>query len=609
VLDPRNIETGLEIPTETYSDQPYVVETDDGAWLCVVTTGTGREGQSGQHIIAVRSTDQGKTWTPPVDVEPADGPEASYAVLLKAPAGTPFAGRVFCFYNHNTDNVREVIAAKSSSFPDGVCRRVDSLGHFCFKVSDDGGRSWSAERYEVPQRDFEIDRENPYAGTLKFFWNVGKAFAHQGAAYVPLHKVGSFGHGFFTRSEGVLLKSQELFSVADPAWATWETLPDGVVGLRTPSGGGPIAEEQSTVVLSDGSFYCVYRTTDGHPTYAYSRDGGHTWTEPRYKRYADGRPMKHPRAANFCWRCENGGNARFLYWFHNHGGTWYEDRNPAWLCGGIETDSPEGKVIRWSQPEIVLYDDDPYIRLSYPDLFQEAGRTYLTETQKHLARIHEVDPTLLEGLWCQFENDSIATRGLVLSLPERGKVPTGRALPAQVPMPELPAFLRRSATRDDHGTEDLRQGFSADIWLRLESLDPGQVILDNRTPTGQGFCLQTTARDTLEIVLNDGRTENRWDTDPELLQEGKLHHVVVIVDGGPKVISFVVDGMLSDGGTARQFGWGRFSPHLRGVKGAGVLRIRPVTDTCRVMSVRLYNRALRTSEAVGNYRAGMEAKP
>jgi hypothetical protein len=31
--------------------------------------------------------------------------------------------------------------------------------------------------------------------------------------------------------------------------AVWETLPDGEVGLRTPPGGGPIAEEQSTVVL------------------------------------------------------------------------------------------------------------------------------------------------------------------------------------------------------------------------------------------------------------------------------------------------------------------------------------------------------------------------
>ena len=167
-------------------------------------------------------------------------------------------------------------------------------------------------------------------------------------------------------------------------------------------------------------------------------------------------------------------------------------------------------------------------------------------------------------------------------------------------MPDLPAFLQRS-NRADHGTEDLRAGFTVDVWLYLEPLTAGQSLLDNRTPQGQGFCLQTTVRGTIEIVLNDGRTENRWDTGPGLLRANKLHHVVAIVDGGPKVISFVVDGTLNDGGAHRQFGWGRYSPHLRGVKGEDILRI-----ACSVERLRVYKRYLCTSEAIGNYRAGME---
>ena len=51
----------------------------------------------------MRSTDRGQTWDSPVDIEPADGPEASYVVLLKTPYG-----RIYALYNHNTDNVREV---------------------------------------------------------------------------------------------------------------------------------------------------------------------------------------------------------------------------------------------------------------------------------------------------------------------------------------------------------------------------------------------------------------------------------------------------------------------------------------------------------------------
>jgi hypothetical protein len=100
-------------------------------------------------------------------------------------------------------------------------------------------------------------------------------------------------------------------------------------------------------------------------------------------------------------------------------------------------------------------------------------------------------------------------------------------------------------------------------------------------------------------VLNDGRTESRWDCDPGALQEGTHHHVAVIVDGGPKVVTFVVDGALCDGGEYRQFGWGRFSPHLRDVSGAETLRVAPSLDG-ELSMVRLYGRALRTSEAIGN---------
>ncbi len=68
ITDLRHIATGREIPTESYSDQPYIVKTDDGAWLCCVTTGPGHEGAAGQHVTTLRSTDQGLTWSSPVPV-------------------------------------------------------------------------------------------------------------------------------------------------------------------------------------------------------------------------------------------------------------------------------------------------------------------------------------------------------------------------------------------------------------------------------------------------------------------------------------------------------------------------------------------------------------
>ncbi|MBN2450111.1 MAG: exo-alpha-sialidase [Lentisphaeria bacterium] len=593
IPDWRHALNGLEIPTESYSDQPYIVQTDDGAWLCVVTTGLGHEGQKGQHVVSLRSTDRGRTWTRPVDVEPADGPEASYAVLLKAPGG-----RVFVFYNHNTDRVPEVRREDG-----GVYSRVDSLGHFVFRYSDDHGCSWSPRRYDIPVRRFACDLANAYGGELCFFWNVGKAFHTNGEAFVPLHKVGAMGEGFFAQSEGALLHSPDLLRVADPAEATWETLPEGDVGLRTPPGGGRIAEEQSFSVLADGSFYCVYRSVDGHPVEAYSRDRGRTWTTPRVKAYADGRPMKHPRAANFVWRCRNG---RFLHWFHNHGGcflpildrTGYNDRNPVWLSAGEEIDTPRGREIRWSEPEIVLYDDDPHVRMSYPDLIEEDGTLFLTETNKDKARVHAVDATFLDRLFAQFEAGTVAREGLLLDLPA-----PGAPMPASVPMPRLPEFLARDTATLDYRTRDNRAGITLELRLAFRSLKPGQCVLDSRGPDGRGILLQTGDRGTLEIQLHDGRTTSRWDCDPGVLTIRHEHHVGIVVDGGPKIISFVVDGRFHDGGQSRQFGWGRFNPNLRTPHGAADLRLGP-SFRGTIRRLRLYGRALQISEIIANHRSG-----
>lgn len=605
VPDARHISRGRNIPSEGYADQPYIVKTDDGAWLCVMTTGAGREGAGGQHVVSMRSTDQGRTWERPVDIEPADGPEASYAVLLKVPYG-----RIYAFYNHNTDRIPEVKREDQ-----GVYKRVDSLGHYVFKYSDDHGRSWSATRYEVPLREFECDRNNVYGGKLRFFWNVGRPLILGDAAVMVIHKVGAMGAGFFAQSEGAFFKSKNILTERDPEKITFETLPDGDIGLRTPTGGGRVAEEQSIVQLSDGSLYCVYRTIDGWPACSYSRDGGHQWTPPAYKTYTPGgQRVKHPRAANFVWNCSNG---KFLYWFHNHGGAFvgrmtadfgggrpaaingtpgspYDDRNPAWLMAGREVDTPQGKCIEWSQPEILIYDDDPYIRMSYPDLVEEEGKFFVTETQKNLARVHQIPGALIEGLFAQWDNRTIATQGLVLNLP------AGQPLAPEVPAPKLPKLNNRDAKRADYGCVDLRAGFSLDLWMQLDALSPGQVLLDTRDASGAGVAVSTGTEGTIGVALNDGRSESSWRSDRGTVQAGKLQHAVITVDGGPKIITFVINGVLGDGGDERQFGWGRFSPHLRTPEGAPTLKIGAA-----VKSLRVYNRPLRTSEAVSHFHAGL----
>ena len=579
--DPRNIKTGLVIPDEGYSDQPYVVITNDGAWLCVMTTGKGIEGEGGQHIVAVISRDKGRTWSAPIDIEPATGPEASWVVPFKTPGG-----RVYVFYTYNKAQLRAVPDAA------GASKRVDTLGVYAFKYSDDHGRTWSTERYEIPMHVTEADRDNNFGGQSLFFWGVSKPIVHKGAVYWGWNRVTRWGvPGTLVRSQGHFMRGENLLTERNPKKLRWKILPDSDDGLRAPK--GPIAEEVNLVSMKDGLLYATYRTIDGYLCHAYSRDDGRTWTPPAYATFANGRPIKHPRAYAPVWKLHNG---NYLLWFHNHGGeavhtdewgkgSYYQNRNPVWVAGGVERDGR----IHWSEPEILLYDDDPKVRMSYPDLIEDGGRYYITETQKTIARTHEIDAALLEGLWRQAEDKQVATRGLALHL-------TGEQTKANAvfTMPRLSAL-------------NAGGGYTIDGWLRMKELSPGQVIFDARDRSGKGIALMFSNRFTLKLTMNDGQHEASWDSDPGTyagtLKTNVWQHIAVTVDGKAKIITFIIDGVLNDGGAARQFGWGRFDPALGDVNALPRVTFAPSLYG-KVKALRMYDRALSVSEIVGNFRAG-----
>jgi hypothetical protein len=577
--DWRNVKNGSEIPREGYSDQPYVVVTRDGNWLCVLTTGRGAEGAPGQHIISTISKDRGRTWSTPVDIEPADGPEASWVMPLIVPGG-----RVYVFYTYNSENLR--LDDKSNNPKIGT--RVDTLGKYAFKYSDDGGRTWSSQRYYIPVRSMRIDRENAHGGKLLYFWGVGKPIITRSGAMFGFAKVGKWGDpGTMVTSQGAFIKSPNILTERDPRRIEWQTLPEGDEGLRAPK--GPVSDEANVAELSDGSLYATYRSIDGYNCHAYSRDGGRTWTPPAYATYVPGgRRIKHPRAANFVRRFSNG---KFLLWFHNqggeavHSGKWqyYTGRNPGWITGGIEKNG----FIHWAQPEILLYHDDPNIRISYPDFIEDGGEYFITETIKTDARVHRIDRTLLEGLWNQAEVRIVAREGLALTVADNNA--------RTFAMPELSDLSKNGS-------------FTLEFWLKLSELSPGQVVFDSRDASGRGVAVRTSDRFTLELTLSDGTKQSSWDSDPGThqgtLRSGILQHVVFIVDGGPKIISVVIDGVLNDGGAVRQYGWGRFDPAMGSVNGSRDGKLAPAIFG-EVRRMRIYTRYLRTSEAVSNWRAGL----
>ena len=263
--------------------------------------------------------------------------------------------------------------------------------------------------------------------------------------------------------------------------------------------------------------------------------------------------MKHPRAANFMWKCSNG---KYLYWFHNHGGhfirdmwdnpracsggcSYYDDRNPAWICAGVEADSPKGRVIRWSEPEILLYDADPFVRMSYPDLIEDGGEYYVTETQKNIARSHHIDKQLLEQMWASLEG----------CYPQ---VQPDFVCEKSVAAPKIAPLVRR-----DDAVSERMSGVT--FTLRLASLSEGSLV-DAMNSNGYGFQLSLDGHGHLCLGISDPWAFQIL-TSPELPADAKA--VSVVVDSLACIVSFYADGRFLDGGEERQFGFQRLNPHLR----------------------------------------------
>jgi len=557
--DWRQIKCGVEIPSLTYSDQPYVIKNDNNTLLCSMTTGKGHEGAKGQKVITLRSLDLGKTWIDMRNVEDETSPENSYSVLLKTNYG-----RVYCFYNFNKDNIRKV-KADNPPYKDGYCYRVDSLGYYAFRYTDDFGISWSKDRYYVNIRNFDIDDSNAYKGEIQFFWNVGKPLIDEDIAYLSLHKVGGFGENFFTTSEGILIKSSNIMYEKDINKLMFETLPEGKVGIKAPKGGA-IAEEQSYVMLKDGSFFTVFRTVEGRSAYSYSRDKGKTWEKSKYM------PIKHPRAANV-WKLSNG---KFLYWFHNHGGIGYEGRNPAWCLIGEEKKG----IIHWSQPEILIYSDDPIVKISYPDFIEIENEYYVTETEKNIARIHKIDKTFMSKITSNSNFNSIIKENLIIETVKK-----------HIELPQFKSFTKKDYNKANNRTEDLRQGFTFDFKFIFE--DEDIEIFNSIDCNEKGIKIEIIDK-RIVFTMSDGQYINIWKSDVDSIIDG-INHISIIIDGGPKIIYYIINGKFNDG-KKRQYGWGRFSDKFKDFNG-----LNKVELNSSIIIFRMYDRALLSCEAVSNY--------
>jgi hypothetical protein len=245
----------------------------------------------------------------------------------------------------------------------------------------------------------------------------------------------------------------------------------------------------------------------------------------------------------------------------------------------------------------LLYDDDPMIGGSYPDLVEEDGKYFISETQKDYARVHEIPVSFFEILWTQLDRKEVCKDGLLAGQREQEY-----SSPGKFRMPRLqPLLIRDNAASDGH-TIDCHTGFSLDLWIEFRNFAEGQTIFNSRNKNGAGIFIRTVKNGAIESVLSDVSTCSSWTSDEGVFSSG-THHLGVIVDGGPKLILLVTDGILNDGAGQRMYGYGRYSPWLYNVNGREEAKLG--SESINVKSIRIYSRALMTTEMIGNYRFGV----
>jgi hypothetical protein len=121
--------------------------------------------------------------------------------------------------------------------------------------------------------------------------------------------------------------------------------------------------------------------------------------------------------------------------------------------------------------------------------------------------------------------------------------------------------------------------------------------------------IKMTVNNTMNITISIKDDQNHaamHATDPvctkKLLLPG-FHHVAVIVDNGPFLIYFLVDGLVCDGGPTLQAGYKWISNDLSDINGSEKMATVPTYNGI-IHIGRIYTRALLTSEVVGIFQHG-----
>jgi hypothetical protein len=597
--DWRELSNGRLMLEDLYLDQPQcaIWPGPPRRWVCTIARNSAAEGHYGEHAEILYSTDQGLSWVTGIRLENASSPTNSYGNMLL----TPF-GRLAVVYSMNINNI--------STFPNGQSfTRDDELGFMVWRFSDDGGDTWSGDRYLVPLRNTFIDRHNSFNGTTQIFWSVDRiTTTRQGASLRAYTKIGTYMQS--APEESFFVSSPNILTERNASAVTWSLYPEGDIGVQPP-GGTPSRmqwEEAHVIQLSTiPGMYSVTRTSVGYLGAAVTRDdtGASGWSEGHFATFsslnlpaAAGRRVKNPEGPITLKRFANG---KYLLLFYCNSVLGYfnktlnrNTRNPYWLAAGWEETDGE---VRFSQPEIVLYYAKTLgmvgtgIGTGYPDFIEDGSSVFIMETNKTQARAHPIDATFLSVLFAADDINTTATLGLTLPFPTGSQ---GKSFTT----PQLPDFAPQQES-----------SVTICLWISGHSAAvQNSIIVDVGGPlrlsVGLGGAL------LLQLVDTNTNTNASLKMDDECTtrlggDNSTPHYISVIIDSAAHILRFSVDGVMCDGGENQPFGWEWAPESMRDLNSNAHTSSFTLGSNYggKILSGSWYSRALMNTEVVGNWRA------
>lgn len=332
------------------------------------------EGSSDDRVMYSRSKD-GRIWEKArmlAGVRPGKSGEdciASGPFMTAAPSG-----RIYVFYISHAEPLKEMV-------PYGYL-----TGRLMCTYTDDCGDSWS-KPYQMPRRQtpWELPGQEEVQCNLVI---QSPLHLRNGKCFISYMKLISdkvcpdvFPGNQLVRNMRPYFAVIENFAESpEPKdfQITW--LPDQPEGIGIEGNRDPMErlEEPFTVELPNGWLFTSLRTLKGCIYYTVSKDGGHTWQEPKPLRYADGELFVNPNATPFLCQC---GDGKYMQMYYGRCGGYelmfsFRDR----LLQAFGTFAPEEEQpIRFCQKAKVFAQVDVAIGLRLhvtPEINVEGSYTY-----------------------------------------------------------------------------------------------------------------------------------------------------------------------------------------------------------------------------------------